>query len=64
MFYDRPFRVIHFGSDFAGALCRQIQDPEIKTIMGRRLIGSLDQFSDSTDLISHHCWRNALRRLY
>jgi hypothetical protein len=63
-FHNRPFRVIHLESDFAGALCRQIQDPAVQRIAARRLIGSIDQFSDSTELLSSAQWRPTLKRLY
>jgi hypothetical protein len=62
-FYDRPFKVIaHRG--FSDALLGQLQDPEVKEIAARRPIGSIDQFSDSTDLLSDPVWRPVLRRLY
>lgn len=48
-FYDRPFQVIH-GGLFAQALTERITDPEIQRIAGRRLIGSVDQWSDNTDI--------------
>lgn len=48
-FYDRPFRVIH-GELFAQALREEIKDPDMQRIAGRRLIGSLSQWSDSTDM--------------
>jgi hypothetical protein len=35
----------------------------VKRVAARRLIGSIDQFSDSTDLRDGD-WRRALRRLY
>ncbi len=63
-FYTRPFRVIHLAGGFAGALADQIRDPVVKQIASRRRIGSIDQFSDSTDLLSDACWRKMLRRLY
>jgi hypothetical protein len=61
-FFGRPFRGIF--SDFPGALCAQITDPEVKRIAARRLIGSLDQFSDSTDILSDSSYRLPLRALY
>lgn len=62
-FFDRPFRVI-YGGRFAGALREQIADPDVRRIASRRLIGSIDQWSDSTDLRSDASWRAQLRRLY
>ena len=62
-FYGRPFKVI-FGGTFADALRSQIGDPTVKQIASRRLIGSVDQFSDSTDIRSDAAWRPLLRNLY
>jgi len=41
-----------------------IDDPEVRRIATRSLIGSVDQFSDSTDLIATSSWRPALKALY
>lgn len=62
-FFGRPFNVIH-GETFAQALLAQITDPDVKRIASRPLIGSIDQFSDSTDLRSATVWRPKLRLLY
>jgi hypothetical protein len=62
-FFGRPFLVI-WGERYAKALCAQIADPEVKRIASRRLIGSIDQFSDSADILSDACWRTPLRALY
>ncbi len=62
-FFGRPFKVIH-GEYFAQALVAQITDPAVKRIASRRLIGSIDQFSDNTDLRSVTDWRSTLRLLY
>ncbi len=62
-FFGRPFRVIH-GETFANAIRAQITDPALKHIAAGRLIGSVDQFSDSADILSDPRWRPALRRLY
>ena len=62
-FHGRPFRVIH-AERFAQALVGQIGDPEVGRIAAKGLIGSIDQFSDNTDLRSHMAWRPAIRRLY
>jgi hypothetical protein len=62
-FFGRPFKVIH-GEMFAQALIAQITDPDVKRIALRHLIGSIDQFSDSTDLRSATRWRPTLRLLY
>ncbi|HLV81742.1 MAG TPA: DUF4037 domain-containing protein [Chthonomonadaceae bacterium] len=63
-FYDRPFRVIESSGGFAEAIRAQIEDPDVQRIASKRLIGSIDQFSDSTDLLSYPCWRETLRGLY
>jgi hypothetical protein len=63
-FFDRPFRVIECSGGFAEAIRAQIEDPDVQRIAMKRLIGSTDQFSDSTDLLSYSCWREPLRSLY
>ncbi len=62
-FFERPFLVIN-GGNFAKALRANISDPVVKRLGGRRLIGSIDQFSDSTDMLEDTGWRGVLRRLY
>lgn len=62
-FFDRPFQVISLNG-FVEALIGQITDPEMKRIASRSCIGSIDQFSDSTDLISDEAMRMKLRVLY
>ena len=62
-FYERPFQVIAVHG-FARALLQQIRDPAVKRIAQRLPIGSIDQFSDSTDLVSDPSWRPILRQLY
>jgi hypothetical protein len=63
-FFGRPFRVIHLEGGFAEAIRDQIQDPEVRRIADRRMIGGIDQWSDSTDLLEGTGWRPTLRRLY
>lgn len=63
-FFGRPFLVIHLGGSFADAIRASITDPVVKRIAGRKLIGSIDQFSDSTDILSDPQWRATLKRLY
>jgi hypothetical protein len=62
LFHARPFWVID-GDRVAAALVAAITDPEVRRLTGRRLIGGVDQWSDSTDLkaIEH---RPAVRRFY
>ena len=62
-FFGRPFRVIALHG-FAGALLRTIRDPEVALLAQRRPIGSIDQFSDSTELLEASELRPALRALY
>ncbi len=62
-FFGRPFKVIELHG-FAAAIRAQINDEAVKRIAARRPIGGIDQFSDSTDLISHKEWRATLRKLY
>ena len=63
MFFGRPFLVISMG-DYSRAIAELITDPEIQSIADRGLIGSVDQFSDSTDLISHPYWREYLKSFF
>lgn len=62
-FHERPFLVI-WADRFADALIAQIRDPELLAIVNNGLIGSIDQFSDSTDLRTHVRWRKPVRALY
>jgi len=62
-FHHRPFQVIH-GEQFANAIREQIADPAVRPIADRGLLGSIDQFSDSTDLRSDISWRPILHKLY
>ncbi len=62
-FFGRPFHVMAFHG-FSEALTAQIQDPVVKKLAGRSPIGSLDQFSDSTDLTSDLSWRPLIRQFY
>ena len=63
-FFGRPFQVIEAGSGFAEAIRARIKDPVVKQLADRGLLGSIDQISDSTDLLSDRQWRMTLRRLY
>ncbi len=62
-FHGRPFMVIH-AERFSEALVAKITDPEVKRIADMGLIGSLDQFSDNTDLRSEGRWRPKVQDLY
>lgn len=63
-FFGRPFLVIHLHGDFAGAISALIEDAEVKRLVENKLIGGIDQFSDSTDILSDPKWRLILRKLY
>jgi hypothetical protein len=63
-FFSRPFQVIHLDGGFADAIRAQIQDPVVKHIAAKRLIGSIDLFSDSTAMLEEVRWRRTLRSLY
>lgn len=62
LFYARPFWVIG-GDEVAAALVAAITDPGVRRLTGRRLIGGVDQWSDSTDLRQPE-WRPQVRRFY
>jgi hypothetical protein len=49
---------------FADALLAAIDDAAIRRIAERPPIGSVDLFSDNTDLLENPCWRPVLRSLY
>lgn len=52
-YHDRPYRVIH-AERFANALAATIQDDELRRIIDAvGLVGAVDQFADSTDILSH-----------
>ena len=63
-FFTRPFLVIHLKGNFAQAICQRITDPAVKRLAEKRLVGSVDQFSDSTDILAEPEWRAVLRKLY
>ena len=63
-FFGRPFLVIHLHGDFAGAITKQITHAQIKRLAKAGLIGSIDQISDNTDILSDPEWRTVLRKLY
>ncbi len=49
-FFGRPFPVI-LAERFARALLRDVADPTVRELAKGRLVGSVDLFSDSTDLL-------------
>lgn len=62
-FFGRPFQVIALHG-FADALLSQITDSEVRRIASRQPIGSVDLFSDNTDLLEGTSWRPVLRQLW
>ena len=62
-YHSRGYQVIH-GDHFADALKAAIQDEAMRQIAQGRPIGSIDQYSDSTDLREGASLRQHLRRLY
>lgn len=62
-FFDRPFKVVSLHG-FAQKIASQITDPRVQAIAEKRLIGGVDQWSDSTDILSDPKWRPQLRRFY
>jgi hypothetical protein len=56
-FHDRPYRVIH-AERFVGALYSTIRDVEVQRLP--RGVGSIDQFADSSDVLSE---RERFRKL-
>jgi hypothetical protein len=62
-FFGRPFQVIALHG-FESALLAQICDPAMLPIAERRPIGSIDQFSDSTDLLEDTARSTLLKCLY
>lgn len=59
-FHNRPFQVIH-GDQIAAQLQRKIEDPVLKRL---GLYGSVNQFSQSTDLLENNSALVKLRDLY
>lgn len=60
-FHDRPYLVIH-GEVFANELKKKIKDPTVKKIAGD--IGSVNQFSNSIDLLENDKLLKKLKVLY
>jgi hypothetical protein len=59
-FYTRPFRVPD-SDRFVQACLRRVDDPVLRSLP---LIGSVDQMSDSTDVLEHPERTRSLRALY
>ncbi len=63
-FHERPYQVIHGEVFSAKRSLGRSRDPEVNGDRRKTLIGSLDQFSDSTDLRENTSLQAALRALY
>lgn len=63
-FFGRPFLVIHLHGKFADEITKKIADPEIKRLTEKPFIGSIDQISDNTDILSDPQWRTYFHKLY
>jgi hypothetical protein len=62
-FFRRPFRIIG-GEKFAKAIAERISDPEIARLAAHQPIGSIDIFSDNTDLLENESLRLAVKSLF
>ncbi len=62
LFYNRPFRVI-WAERFATALEEAVSDPWLRS-RPLPLVGSIDQFADSTDVLSHPDRARRLSSIY
>jgi hypothetical protein len=60
-FYGRPFNVL-YAERFSQALLAQISDERLRNIPA--LMGSLDQWADSTDVLEAVALRPQIKRLY
>ena len=60
-YYERPFDVIQ-GERFADAIEAKIEDSRIRSLP--KQIGSIDQFVNSTDVLTHADRRRRLAGLY
>jgi len=62
-FWSRPFKVIQ-GDKIAAVIIDKITDPQIIPLTKPSLIGSIDIFSDNTDLLADVSFRTKIRKLY
>ncbi len=62
-FWGRPFKVIR-GDKFSTAILKRIKDPQITPLMKRSPIGSVDIFSDNTDMLEDAAFRPVIRKFY
>jgi len=62
-YHERPYLVIH-GDRFSEVLLAEVQDAEVKRIAAHTMAGSIDQFSDSTDMRENARLRRNIRHIY
>jgi hypothetical protein len=62
-FWGRTFSVI-WGDKFKAAIFERIKDPQITSLIRRSPIGSIDIFSDNTDMLEEPAFRPIIRKLY
>ena len=62
-FWGRPFKIIN-GDKFKTAILDKIKDPSITPLMKRSPIGSIDIFSDNSDMFEDAAFRLIVRKLY
>ena len=60
-FHDRPFLIIH-ADEFADAISNQIKDERVRDLPDA--IGSINQFVDSTDVLSNAAVRRRAKAIY
>jgi len=60
-FHGRPFLIIQ-ASEFADAIRGQIQDERVRNLP--EAVGSIDQFVDSTDVLSNAGLRRQAKAIY
>lgn len=63
LFHERPYNVIH-AARFANAITQRINDEPILHLAQQYPIGSIDQFSDSSDMREITALRSRLKQLY
>jgi hypothetical protein len=63
LFHQRPFHIID-GGKFAAALLERITAPWLTPAMRRSPIGSIDIFTDNSDMLEDPAFRLAIRHLY
>lgn len=62
-FHERPFIVVSMGH-LSKRVAATIKDPDLKRLFEQAPLGSIDQLTDSTDLLCNSGFREALGNLY